>query len=98
MVQYMWEWKGVEMKRNGPNGSLCKQDNVRSSPSVTSPPSLGATPTTRGGNDLISACLIDAGQGISHFQMMDTTQLCRRQFSPVSFQHNKPILQLTHRR
>src|SRR5258708_16999609 len=35
MVQYAWEWKVVERKRNGPNGSPCKQDYVQSSPSVT---------------------------------------------------------------
>src|SRR5258707_11328917 len=96
MVQYAWEWKMVERKGNGPNGSPCKQDNVRSSPFVTSPPSLGATPTTRGSNNLIPARLFDTSQGISHLQPADTTQLCRCQLSPVSLQHNEPIFKLTH--
>src|SRR5258708_39267691 len=75
---------------------VVRVDDVQGSPSVTSPPSLGATPTTRGSNDLIPARLLDTSQGVSHFQPTDTTQLCRRQLSPVSLQHDESIFELTH--
>src|SRR5258708_4973874 len=47
-------------------------------------------------DNLVMTALLNASQGISHFQMTDATQLGNSQLPPVLFQDDQPILQLTH--
>ena len=80
-------------KKWGHNQHVC---NVQDDPSVTSPPSLGATPMAQSGDDFIMFLFLDPGQHISHLEMLNTTQLGRSQLAPVTFEGDKSVLQLLH--
>src|SRR5258707_13368842 len=71
-VQNAREWKGVESKRTVPMVVRSKRDDVQGSPSLTSLPSLGATPTARSHDNLIPTALLNVSQGISHLQATNT--------------------------
>src|SRR5258708_14885128 len=71
-------------------------DRCSNSPVCDITPLLGAMPTAQSRDNVVLSTLLNTCQCVSHFQVANTTQLGRRQLSPVPLQNDEPVLQLAH--